>query len=432
MALQWLKEKNLQNLNITLPDGKNASHILSLVKNNNDGTLTVFIVNNDREKSYQTTISIPSIGKLIALNPLDGSQEEVAVLTASQGTMTFDCFCEPAESHLFIVDTTRKPQKRTPRKKLVEHLAVLPSQCAISLDRENTLTLDMCSYSLDGSPFSDVMEVWQMQYQVREKLGMRQIHRNGIEQRYAWVDAPHPQDGHTLAFTLDFTVLHVPEGPVYLVGETPQEFSISLNGQRIAAGPAGYFLDKSFQKVLLPSLQEGRNTLHITCAYKNRMELENWYIAGAFGVDAERNIIPLPRELQLGSWTEQGLFHYCGSVDHHYEFALEEIPRGEILLDIPQVEAVCTTLTVNGHDCEIPWQAEHLQVITPYVVRGNNSVTIRVHSSPRNMLGPFHLKGEKPLVTNDACFTPAAENWDAGYQVVPYGLMKNPVISVRT
>ena len=56
--------------------------------------------------------------------------------------------------------------------------------CPFTRTDPNILTLDMCQYSLKGSPWSETMEVWRAQDAIRNALGMRPNYYNGLPQRY--------------------------------------------------------------------------------------------------------------------------------------------------------------------------------------------------------------------------------------------------------
>lgn len=431
-ALAWLVSRGMRTVSVHDGGGTELTSILALLKENPNGTKTLFLVNNDRDASYEAEIDLPFSGEVTFMDALTGLTHPVPAMEYSGQGMRIKTFFAPCASVLYMIDPDGDTSARhsVPEKKnaMPELWMKLPSQASVTLDRENTLTLDMCTYSLDDRPWSGPMEIWQMQHDVRQKLGMRQVHRNGIEQRYKWVDVPHVNDGHILRFRIEFEVGALSSAPVYLAGELPEDFALSFNGEDVTMKPSGYFLDKAFGKLLLPPLRTGTNLLEFTCSYANRMELENWYLIGDFGVSPERHITVAPTYLSCGDWTSQGLLHYCGTVSYHYSFTIAKLPEGRLSLSLPEWKAVCITAVVNGHEVEIPWKAESIQDITALLREGANTLELKAYASPRNMLGPLHLKGERPLVTNDACFSPEPEAWTPEYRTVPYGLIEPPLI----
>jgi hypothetical protein len=266
------------------------------------------------------------------------------------------------------------------------------------------------------------MEVWRAQREVREALGMRQVFYNGLPQRYRWALAPHPHDGARLELLFTFQVRDVPPNSIYLLVEGAEQFSISLNGQPVANRPVGWYLDRGFHKVLLPTPLAGKNDLVIACAYNNHMELEDCFLLGDFSVSVDRAIVAEPPTLRFGDWTLQGYPHYAGSMIYHAQVCCE--PGERLTLHLGEVSAVDVAVWVNGSLAgHIPWRAANGLDITPYVAPGVNNVDIEVVGSPRNMLGPLHLAtGHEPW-TDWRSFRRTDETYTPEYVLQPWGLM---------
>ena len=156
------------------------------------------------------------------------------------------------------------------------------------------------------------------------------------------------------------------------------------------------------------------------------MELENCYLVGTFGVTENRTLTAMPAALDIGDWTKQGLYHYSGSVTYQYHYQWNKSKSGNMraYLQLGRWEAVCVTVKVGQKCFEIPWSLGDPVDLTDALVDGDNLMEIQVMGSPRNMMGPLHLKGGKPLNTHDSCFSPDPEEYCEEYQVVPYGLME--------
>lgn len=264
------------------------------------------------------------------------------------------------------------------------------------------------------------MEVWQAQAEIRKRLHMRQVHVNGIEQRYKWVDAIHPEDGHKVELRFTFFAGQSFSG-ISLAVEGLNQFQVFLNGEAVNTEPTGWLLDHEFQLCQLKEIRKGENQLLLSCSYKNNMELENIYLLGGFGVNKERCLTTLPAGLNIGDWTKQGLKHYCGSVKYFITYESDK-KAAETWLKLPKIEAVCVKVTINKHKVDLPWDFCQEILIGEWLVPGENKIEVEVIGSPRNMMGPFHLK-EKPNRTYDACFCPAPDKYNEEYLLVPYGIM---------
>lgn len=293
----------------------------------------------------------------------------------------------------------------------------------------NALVLDRCAYELAGRGWSEEMEVWRAQKEIRAELGMRQIYYNGLAQRYLWVEEDHPGDGTPVAFRFRFDVKEVPSNPVFLVLEEPGEYRIALNGEEVAVRIEGWFLDKAFQKIRLPSPVSGRNELVLSCAYRSRMEAEDCFLIGDFAVDGERALSREPAELRFGDWCLQGYPHYCGSMVYRFEFDRPAVRVGRPTLYLGDFSAITTEIRVSGHAAgRVPWRSADGIDLTDFLVDGSNSLEIEVVGSPRNLLGPFHLARGKVAFNEWSAFRPVGPDYTAEYVLEPYGLFSQVVL----
>lgn len=305
-------------------------------------------------------------------------------------------------------------------------LRSLPVEAKIECTMDNTLILDRCRYRLEEEDWSEELPIWQAQRQVRERLGMRPVHVNGNTQRYKWAEKPHPSDGKRLELELRFFVEELPEKPVSLALEHPEDFDIFYNGHKLEQRQQGYLLDRDIKKTALPKLCTGWNRVVLCCQYRNAMELEDCYLCGAFGVARNRALTALPEKLYAGDWTLQGFLHYAGSIRYQYEVDCSGWEAERVYLELQAYEAVCVGAAVNGFQIEIPWRAALPLDITGFLQEGRNRLEIEVTGSPRNLFGPFHLSDRKRSVTNDQCFRTEGSDYTEEYQVVPYGLFQPP------
>jgi hypothetical protein len=296
--------------------------------------------------------------------------------------------------------------------------------CSFSRTDPNILTLDMCQYSLQGSSWSDTMEVWRAQDAIRGALGMRPNYYNGLPQRYKWAIQPHANDGAEAALRFSFEVQAVPAGHTCLLVEGASQFEITLNGAPVDNTAEGWYLDRNMHKVALPALQKGTNVLELRCGYTNHMELEDIFVLGDFGVSLERTIISEPRLLHFGDWTSQGYPHYTGGMIYHGSYRYEPSADKRIRLYLGQYEAVHVTISVNGALAgHIPWISANGLDITEALREGENAIDIQVVSSPRNMLGPLHLAPGREAWTDWRAFRRTDDTFTPDYVLKPWGLI---------
>jgi hypothetical protein len=410
--------------------GQEAARLLYMQRQAGD-RLIYFIVNNDRHTGYDLEVALEGRGRLEEWNPLTGETRGLPALE-EDGKVRFSTHIGPAGSRLYVIETKGQPVPgkalEGPREfrlgRRVQNACFIGPECRFTRTDPNILTLDVCAYRLGEGEWSEPMEVWRAQNQVREKLGMRPNYYNGLPQRYKWALAPHPNDGAPLELRFLFNVEEVPAQPVYLLVENAAQFQISLNGQSVSNQAVGWYLDRSFHKVALPALEWGENELVLRCAYTNYMELEDCFLLGDFGVSPARAIIAEPEMLHFGDWTTQGYLHYAGSMIYHGSMNYQPRPGQRVRLYLGEYRAVDVAVWVNGALAgHIPWIAENGLDITPYLGPGLNNVDLEVVSSPRNMLGPLHLATGREAWTDWRSFRRTDETYTPGYVVQPWGLI---------
>lgn len=439
--LQALEMLSCRTVRITAKAGKEEEDILYQLRETGEYAL-LFVVNHSRERRCSVDIQVPYQGSVCEWDCMSGErraveaeivqeigqrmcrtarqQANLAVHQAAdsdtvQTARKWHCVLEPVESKLYVIRKERE----------VYELSVSGE---VSLSHPNAFVLDRCRYQLEGAPWSEQMEVWQAQREIRKKLGMRQIYQNGQEQRYRWYQRPHENDGTCVKLEFSFESQCELEH-VRLAVEGRDAFQLQCNGQAVEEKADGWFLDRAFQTVKLPKLCKGNNQIVLICLYTNAMELENLYLTGPFGVGTDRKLRKMDLCISEGDWTRQGLLHYCGNVTYHFFWNCEEKKKDrEIFLKIPQVAAVTLEIGIHGKRKAIPWNMEKPVPVSEMIREGENQIEIRVTGSPRNLLGPFHLKGGKPLNTHDASFCPQESEYTQQYQTEPYGLLKKPQI----
>ena len=391
-------------------EGQECEDVLYQLRKKED-EYYLFLVNNNRGREVNVTIRLPFPADAVQMDPLSGALSKESCCEYGTGEIRIRAHLDKTGSALFYLKEKKEEKTR------------FQGPFAYRLNHRNVLTLDRCRYRIGDSEWSGEQEVWQAQKEIREALEMRPIFHNGTEQRYKWIDKPHPGDGTPVELVFRFTS-GIPLKQAAVALERPEDFRILLNGREIPREIDGWLLDKEISRWRLPEISQGENELILVCAYRNDMELENLYLEGEFGVDGERRLTALPTVLSTGSWTEQGLKHYCGNVIYQVEYEWKEEPNSEsrVWLKLPPIEGVCVKVRVNGQETLLPWNFERALSIEKWLYRGKNQIEVEVVGSPRNMMGPFHLK-EKPSNTNDASFCPPEDVYCKEYLLVPYGIM---------
>lgn len=389
----------------------------------------LFVVSNDRKNTHEVMITVSCTGRVEEWDALTGRFNDVDA-SINRGNTVFTADFSPAGSRLFIIHKNEALKLAELRFKYSDdhfeqkkHTALGPV-CSFTRTMPNVLVLDKCSARINEGDWSEITDVWKAQREIRETLGMRQVYYNGLPQRYKWIDKPHPSDGTMVQFMFQFHVNEIPQSDIYLVIEEAELFKVDLNGKEIGEKPDGWFVDKSFGKIKLYGLKKGMNELVLTCKYMNRMEVEDCYLIGDFGVDINRNIISEPKSLHLGDWCMQGYFHYCGSMIYHFDVKFDKGLDQKAVLEIGEYSAVTVEVKINGRSAgHIPWPQANKLDMTDFLRDGVNKIDIEVMGSPRNMFGPLHHKLNNIPGIDWSCFRTEGEYYTPEYVVKPYGLM---------
>lgn len=379
----------------------------------------LFLVNNNRNKKVNAVVQLPFKAEPMRMDLLTGEIEPETCYENTEAGLEISLHLEKTDSAAYCLKVTES------------ETSSCDTAYAYRLTHKNVLPLDMCRYRMfeettgKMGEWSEEQEIWQIQRKVRKHLEMIPNHNSEVEQRYKWIYKPHPKDGTRLELSYSFTA-DVKPGEVALALECPQDFEIILNGQRVSGEWTDWLLDKEIKMCKLPEVCQGENQLILSCGYRNDMELENIFLVGDFGVSIERHMTTLSETLKPGSWTEQGLKHYCGSVIYLLNYISEENP-GKVCLKLPAIDAICVKVRVNEAETVLPWNFERSLSIEKWLQPGDNRIEVEVVGSPRNMMGPFHLE-KKPVNTNDEAFCPPESRYAKEYLLAPYGIKGEIVI----
>lgn len=165
----------------------------------------LFVTNYHRTEDCEVEIHVPLEASVEEWDALTGNHKTLDVVTG-QGQTVFKTRFEAQTSRLFFLE---KIEGKTTGTNVMHteadetELQRLPKRTAIRLTDPNLYTLDSCRYQIREGHWSEPMQVWEAQEQIRTGLGMRSIATLGKEQRYRWVREPHPADGTEVS--LEFT-----------------------------------------------------------------------------------------------------------------------------------------------------------------------------------------------------------------------------------
>ena len=363
-------------------------------------------------------------------------------LTGETSPFTGNALLQPNES-LLVLDHGRgfapgKAEKPIGKK--------FPLDGLWKIDRcdFNAITLDRCTYWFDGEL----------------------IEENGpvisIQDRACALERPVD-----IAMEYHLQVAQVPE-TAYLVCETPEIFTFTVNGKPFAPTDCGFYQDKTFRMLNLAGcLQPGDNCIRLECrfaqsnsvyetlragrkfeTYKNKltydMEIESLYVVGDFSVKTDGSFELLERqavryhgtfaldrpfkEVSLMDLQQQGFPFFAGQLTLRKQFIAA--PCEKCYLELNQKLVHVVSVSVNGQTVgKILWKPYRLD-LTPYLQAGENEIQLTLTNSMRNLLGPHHLQiGESYWVVPGSFFrdsgiwgTVKDGTWNEDYCFVRFGI----------
>ena len=305
----------------------------------------------------------------------------------------------------------------------------------------NTITLDKCDYYFDG------------ELQEKDGFVLNICERANLLGRAVKIH----QDYHVKAD-------YVPE-ELYLVCETPEKFTITVNGTVIEQKVEGYFADKSFKKIeIAKHLVKGENIISFDCDFKQSDEFyEN--LKKAFIFESEKNKLAYDMEIEAiyllgdfsvrtdGEWTEleRTGMRYVG------EFVID-VPKDKITVKDIQKQGypffrgsleLTGVLDIQGENpvLDIDWKGinalkvaingkekvmltDNRLSLKEFGVQGPTEVTFTLTNNLRNLLGPHHLQGGESYSVGPGAFfkEPCVwnknpePNWNEDYCFVKMGI----------
>jgi hypothetical protein len=184
-------------------------------------------------------------------------------------------------------------------------------------------------------------------------------------------------------------------------------------------------------------LRRGENELVLSCEYdEEHPGLECVYLLGSFAVwlgsEKGPTVDVLPNKLLTGSWVEQGLPFYSGSVSYIAKIAPRFREEERLIVSLREYRGAAVRILVDGAPAGIvAWDPPEID-ITDYLESGRETdIRIQVLGHRRNSHGPLHHAEKWPEWTGSEQFVTSGEEWTDGYQLVPCGLTAAPRILVR-
>ena len=299
-------------------------------------------------------------------------------------------------------------------------VAAIPDTVPYTLSEPNVLLLDMARYALDGEELNPTEEILRIDAAVRRRLGFP------AGKAQPWVMENKPAE-HTV--TLEFTV-HSDidyENP-FIALEDADIATIKWNGEAVTAKPEGYYVDLSIQKVALPPLRKGVNTLTVTIPFAVRSNCEAMYLLGNFGVRVtgrRLTVTHLPETVGFSDLTYQGLPFYGGAIS--YMIPVDAPADWNALVRVPHYTAAVNTVELDGEKRAVIAYPPYLADIGT-VPAGKHELTVTAYVTRRNCFGDVHNADERFSWQGPSAWVTGDTLWTYEYRLRRTGVLTTPII----
>jgi len=351
------------------------------------------------------------------VSPYPGRREDEKL------TLAFDL--PPSGSLLLYIDRDEGAQ---PKVEPSPHEILETAASQIKRLSPNILTLDYCDIKVDSSHYEDIyfytggFNIWQA-HGYPENPWV-----SSVQWKTEWVDADTFAADTGFEARYPFTVDQgVNLSSLRVVVENPTLWDVYINDNKVSPLPGEWAIDQTWGVFNIGQhMNIGENEIavimHPMSIYA---EIEPVYIMGEFDLESQSQGWKLVPEtaLELGSWKKQGLPFYPYDVTYSKSVTL---PRSRVHVKLKNWRGTVASVYVDGEKagviCRPPYECD----ITPLIQEGEQTITVRVTGSFKNLLGPHHNITRRGIVTPWS-FKYAPEHQPPGkeYDQLDYGLYED-------
>lgn len=377
---------------LTDENGRPTEKTLVARKEDDKGEI-FYICNSERgyEKTYSLTLK-GGKGKYIYI--LDATEHKIykADTISKANDLVFDFNLKEYDSMLiYVTDEEYTEADPMEKEKCFCHAEI--KDCTDTFDYtltdDNIAVCDRVQYSWDGG------QTWSEETQ--QAYARVEIAKHfGTEQALAWQNWVCDAKGIFDHLGGDVKIRYYVESDrdckARVAFENLNKGTVTLNGKELSFSTKEWKFDRSFPTAAV-EIQKGRNVFEHSFKFDHRSDVEAIYVYGNFGVNIlNRNmaqITSLPKKLKTGSWTDQGLPFYCGTVKYRFT---ENITSDSAMIKINNPVCTLFKVYVNGEKVKDVWLPPYRCDISEYIRKGENTIEIELVSSIQNAFGPLHDK----------------------------------------
>lgn len=421
--------QSIRDIEIRDSSGKMTKNLLYQLRQDGDVKWLfishVFRKNQGIEKEERYNLRIKGHTQITLYDTMTGGQREIEVMQA--GTETHVKLSMYAEDSLLLklFDGDEKQflkEGGSEAESFMETILEEPSN--YQLEEPNVLLLDQAEYCFDHGPWQKKDEILRIDSKFRKKLNMD---LRGERMMQPWA-MKNRGDDHTLSlrFTVDSTICA--EG-VELALEQPENVRVTVNGTLLSSQTKGWYVDKAIHKIPIPELQKGKNIIILDIRFHEKTNVEHCYLLGQFGVEVRGShsvITELPKKLYFGDFSRQGFPFYGGNFTMKCPFFAEQTEKG-LQLELSKFFAPLVGVGIDGERIGIIAFAPH-RLCLPELPVGSHVMELTVMGNRFNTFGALHNANDEFEWPGPYSYRTEGNEWTAGYQTRPVGILNSPVI----
>ena len=421
-----LKPLTPDRIDVLTADGQPATSVYAQMRCLPDGY--AFALLNTLPDTPQTVTV-----RVLADKPLFAERWDLATGDRSSypaitrdGAMELTVSLPAAGTDAFVLtDTAETLPVFVPQGKTAE-LRRFTGDWEYTLNTPNVCVLDFARWRWQGGDWQEEQEILRTDAAVRRSIGIET--RSG-EMLQPWFSKGFDQQVYgRLEWEFTFSVEKMPEGPLFLAGERPENLSYCVNGTLLTAD-GDWWVDVCFKRMPIPAntLRIGENTVTVTADFRRATNLEALYLVGDFGVrlDGHRCVLTaLPETVGSGHLAEYGLPFYTDEITYRLPLsAYADVTVAEderIWLSPVSFGGSLLKVKVGEKETYLCWDPYEADVTD--AVRNGLPIEVTVVGTRRNLFGPLHLLPPVVPAHGPNEFLTVGDAWSPNYALVNAGL----------
>ncbi len=394
----------------------------------------VVIMNMNRDSGYAgVRVRIPGQGLVTEWDCANGTPFKVNG-RMENGYVELITDIPPAGEHVYTLSEEKQvglleKQGFTPTERIP-----VSGPFRYSLNEKNVCVLDMGSYAVDQESFSRPAEILKIDRALRNRFGLKYRGGDMLQPWFAAKFKGVPEIKGRVKISFPFLIEDMPEDSVFLCMETPDLFSVSLNGTPVKYDNGGWWVDPCIKRIYIPNqiLRPGKNEVLLAVDFSGEKNLEALYLTGNFCVRLKGSasvITRLPDKLDAGDIVSQGLPFYSGTVTYYLPVEKEWKGMKKLMLNIPQFEAACIKISGrNTAEKMIAWQPYRVEIAD--LVNREEEIRVDLVLTRRNTFGPLHQLPLRDWAYGPFSFVSEGKSFSENYTLIPTGLLDDAFIDV--